>query len=84
MADSRAGTENYRISLEHLVGQRVRKCSMNNGDRSKRHEVSSNGYDWGKWQIWGKLSTKIISFSFSLISLFGWLSIFINEQGMIE
>ena len=40
MADSRAEAESYKMSLEYLVVWRVRKCSKNNGDRSKRHEVS--------------------------------------------
>lgn len=51
--------------------QRVRKCSKTNGDRSKDTKGAWNGHHG---QIWGDLSTTIISFLFSLtVCLFPWV-----------
>lgn len=72
MVDSRTGAENYRISLEHLVLQKISKYSVNNGERSKRNKVSSKGYDWEMANL-GKIEHQNNKLFF-LPHLFVWLA----------
>lgn len=57
----------------NILCQKIRKCSWNNGDKSKGHRTSTEGTPPG--HIWDNWNIKIYNYSNGLyISFLGWIS----------